>query len=47
VTGAVLEARRANTPAFGAEPLKGKPGEFVGVRLGYSRAYSQLLSFDH
>ena len=47
VTGVVLEASRNNQALLDALQLRNRPGGIVGVRLGYARAYSQLVSFDH
>lgn len=47
VTGVVLELTRNNEAQFANWPLKGQPGGIAGVRLGYSRVFSQLLNFDH
>lgn len=47
VTGAALEASRSNEALFDELKLHNRPGGIVGVRLGYARAFSQLVSFDH
>jgi hypothetical protein len=47
VTGVVLDARRSNEAIYDDLQLRNRPGGIVGVRLGYARAYSQLVSFDH
>jgi hypothetical protein len=47
VTGVVLDASRSNEAIYDDLKLRNRPGGIVGVRLGYARAYSQLVSFDH
>jgi len=46
VTGVVLHVTRNNEGQFVLD-LKNKPGTVSGLRLGYARTFSQLLSFDH
>lgn len=46
VTGVVLQVTRNNEGQFVLD-LRNKPGTVSGLRLGYARTFSQLLSFDH
>jgi hypothetical protein len=47
VTGVVLDAGRNNEAVYDDLKIRNRPGGVVGLRLGYARAYSQLVSFDH